>query len=191
MHETELPAFYGKKAKREYFRHINPKDSKNFWKSMKAINKKQSSIPSLKYNGMLCESDEQKATALNFFFSSCFNLSHSPLSPSAPQHHQINSSYEEFYCTTDEVEHMLRNLDCAKACGPDKISARMLKSTASSIAPSITVLFNCSIRCGKLPDQWKLSMVVPIPKSTKMSEPSNYRLISLLYTWKTFGKAYV
>ena len=77
---------------------------------------------------------------------------------------------------------MLKNLDCAKACGPDKISAQMLKSTASSIVPS---LFNCSIRCDKVPDQWKLSMVVPIPRSTNTSEPSNYRPISLL---SIFGK---
>ena len=76
--------------------------------------------------------------------------------------------------------HMLEHLDCSKACGPHQISARMLKVTASSIAPSITKLFNISIRTGKLPDQWKLSMVVPIPKSSNLSEPSNYRPISLL-----------
>ena len=86
-------------------------------------------------------------------------LSHSPLNPSTPQHHQINSSYEKFYCTTDEVEPMLRNLDCAKACGPDKISARMLKSIASSIVPS--VFFICSIPCGKLPDQWNFQWLFP------------------------------
>ena len=75
---------------------------------------------------------------------------------------------------------MLKKLDCFKACGPDKISAQMLKYIASSIAPSIARLFNHSIHCGKLPDQWKLSMIVPIPKASRMSEPGNYRPISLL-----------
>ena len=56
----------------------------------------------------------------------------------------------------------------------------MLKYTASTIGPSIARLFNCFIHSGKLPDQWKLSMIVPIPKSSQMSEPGNYRPISLL-----------
>ena len=35
--------------------------------------------------------------------------------------------------------------------GPDVISARMLKGAAISIAPVLTMLFNCSIQTGKLP----------------------------------------
>ena len=56
----------------------------------------------------------------------------------------------------------------------------MLKSTASSIAPSIHKLFNLSIRLGRIPHQWKHSMIVPIPKSTRMADPGNYRPISLI-----------
>ena len=41
-------------------------------------------------------------------------------------------------------------------------------------------LLNFSIRLGKLPDAWKTSFVVPIPKSSKNHLPSNYRSISLL-----------
>ena len=84
------------------------------------------------------------------------------------------------YCTVEEVQHSLQSLDVSKASGPDKVSARMLKEIASSIAPSITNLFNCSIRFGKLPIQWKTSMIVPIPKSTNLANPENYRPISLI-----------
>ena len=56
----------------------------------------------------------------------------------------------------------------------------MLKCTASCIAPSVTKLFNLSIRVGRIPDSWKESMITPIPKSsTKSSDPGNYRPISL------------
>ena len=169
-----------RKAKRQYFHRIKPSEPKKFWKFVKALSKNRSSIPALKFNDILYESDEQKAAVLNSFFSSCFNLSHPPLDPSFPEDHLSVPNCEALYCTTEEVMHMLEHLDCSKACGPDQISARMLKVTASSIAPSITKLFNISIRTGKLPDQWKLSMVVPIPKSSNLSEPSNYRPISLL-----------
>ena len=56
----------------------------------------------------------------------------------------------------------------------------MLKHTADSITPIITSLFNQSISTGTVPDQWKLSLVVPIHKQGDKSNPSNYRPISLL-----------
>ena len=60
------------------------------------------------------------------------------------------------------------------------ISAQFLKHTACSIAPSITNLFNLSLRVGRIPDKWKESMITPIPKSAaKSSDPGNYRPISL------------
>ena len=51
----------------------------------------------------------------------------------------------------------------------------MLKSTAPSIAPSITNLFNASLKTGFLPVAWKSSHVVPI-----YTKNTNYRPISLL-----------
>jgi hypothetical protein len=79
-----------------------------------------------------------------------------------------------FLCTEDEVEAMLLSLDSSKA--PDNISARMLKSTATSIAASVTTLFNMSI---EIPDEWKTSSIVPIPKGKGGISPSNFRPISL------------
>ena len=75
---------------------------------------------------------------------------------------------------------LLSSIDTTKSSGPDGISGRMLKSTASSITPSITKLFNLSIKIGKLPAEWKLARVNPILKHGSKSDPSNYRPISLL-----------
>ena len=88
--------------------------------------------------------------------------------------------YNYICCTVKYVEHQLQKLDTSKANGPDGISAKMLKETARSIAPSVTKLFNLSLRTGCFPTDWKTSHVVPIPKSDQHSSPSNYRPISLL-----------
>jgi len=64
--------------------------------------------------------------------------------------------------------------------GPDGVSATMLKCTATSIAPSVTQLFNLSTQSGKVPTEWKQSLVVPITKSSDLSSPNNYHPISLL-----------
>ena len=78
---------------------------------------------------------------------------------------------------------MLGSLDVYKSNGPDGISARMLKSTSYSIACAITKLFNMSIASGKLPTDWKLSLVIPIPKKGDHSDPSNYR--PTLFSWSS------
>ena len=57
----------------------------------------------------------------------------------------------DILCTVEEVQHMLQKLDTGKANGSNAISAHMLKHTASAIAPSVTELFNLSIRTGQLP----------------------------------------
>ena len=61
------------------------------------------------------------------------------------------------------------------------MSGRMLKGTSHSIALVIMKLFNLSIKTGKIPQKWKISFTVPIPKSqTNTDDPCNYRPISLL-----------
>ena len=50
----------------------------------------------------------------------------------------------------------------------------------SNHSPSLTKLFNQSLSTGIIPLSWKKSLVVPIPKNKEVSNPSNYRPISLL-----------
>ena len=77
---------------------------------------------------------------------------------------------ETISCTEEEVMGLLLAVDTSKALGPDGISGKMLKNTALSIAPSVTKLFNLSIKT-----------VIPIPKSSDNTDnPCNYRPISLL-----------
>ena len=123
---------------------------------------------------------------LNTFFSMCWNNSEPSLFEAdnttySENAHNHSLSLDDLLCTQEQVLNLLRNLDTGKANGPDNISARMLKETASSIAPSLTCLFNLSIANGQLPRLWKTASVVPIPKSSNNKHsPSGYRPISLL-----------
>ena len=75
----------------------------------------------------------------------------------------------------------MNGLDTNKASGPDGISVRMLKGTAIFITQILMELYNLSITSGKVPSKWKISSVVPVPKSSaNIDNPSNYRPISLL-----------
>ena len=83
-------------------------------------------------------------------------------------------------CSDEEVLLLLLHLPSDTASGPDGISSRMLKSTAHTIAPVLTCIFNLSIQSGVFPSDWKLFHVVPIPKFNSPSSCSDFRPISLL-----------
>ena len=168
-------------AKKSFVDTIPTGNTKEFWKAIKLLNGKGSqTIPVINHDGRQLVSDQQKADALNYFFHSCFNTTLPPLSEEGNSVLDPDACPEELYCSEQEVYELLTNLDHKKASGPDGISARMLKGTATSIAPVLTMLFNCSIQTGKLPSAWKVSNIVPIPKGSSSDEPCNYRPISLL-----------
>ena len=48
----------------------------------------------------------------------------------------------------------LRNSKTNKASGPDNIPAWVLKDHEALLAPALTAIFNCSLREGKLPNEW-------------------------------------
>ena len=142
---------YLRSAKFAYFKNLNPMKTKEFWKICKLLNKTASSIPTLTTPGTTAHSDLQKAELLNSFFTTCLNRSRTPLD--VLEHQALPCSGEfpnSLLCTEDSVF--------------DNVSALMLKRTAASIAPSITQLFNQSLQLGKIPSDWKLSHIVPIPK---------------------------
>jgi len=55
----------------------------------------------------------------------------------------------------------------------------MPNRTAVSITPALTELFNLSITSGSIPQKWKLSSAVPIPKSSANAEYPSNRPISV------------
>ena len=120
----------------------------------------------------MAHSDGHKANMLNSIFYSCFNQSHPAIAECYPPH---LSCPDDVLCSEDEVCDLLAAMDVTKASGQDGVTAKILK-----IAPSFTKLFNLSVKLGVIPSQWKISLIVPIPKHSDGSNPTNYRPISLL-----------
>ena len=146
---------------------------------MKLLNKRESSIPTLINHGEKVVPSRNKADLLNTYFYECFNKSVPPLGEYHPHLNPSNFPVE-LLCTEEDIYDLVAELDCNKSTGPDDISAKILKGTATSVTPSLTHLFNMSITTGCFPDAWKLARVVPVPKANDMSNPSNYRPISIV-----------
>lgn len=81
--------------------------------------------------------------------------------------------------STREVRRLLLSLDISKPPGTDGIPPILLRSCAPELAPIIAKLFRLSLSSGQFPSSWKLSHVLPIPKRGCLSDPNNYRPISI------------
>ena len=89
----------------------------------------------------------------------------------------------------ENVTHLLKTINVNKATGPDNIPGRLLKIAAEILSPSLTVIFNKSLSTGIYPNAWKMAKVLPIYKSGKRTDLSNYRPISIISTVaKIFGR---
>ena len=75
---------------------------------------------------------------------------------------------------------LLESLKRKKATGLDDIPAYLLKDCANVIAKSLTHIINSSLTTGVFPTDWKLSKLIPIPKSKPYNRIENYRPISVI-----------
>ena len=151
---------------------------KAFWSYARSKASGKDSTPKLvDNNGNVATKDEDKAELLNKHFASVFidepNTNYPVLEPPAVRMLDIT-------ITKAKIERNLLKLDSSKSAGPDGIHAKILKETASEIAYPLEIIFNKSLKDGKLPDAWKTAYVTAIYKNKgKDTDPSNYRPISL------------
>lgn len=81
--------------------------------------------------------------------------------------------------TEEGVKKLLLNLNPNKACGPDGITPRLLKTVAEEMAPALTLLYRNSHNSGTLPLDWKMAYITPVFKKGERYLAINYRPISL------------
>ena len=72
-----------------------------------------------------------------------------------------------------------------KACGPDGISARIIRECCDELAVPLAKLCSLSFAQGIFPTRWKQANIVPIFKKGCAKNPNNYRSVSLI---PLFGK---
>jgi hypothetical protein len=78
------------------------------------------------------------------------------------------------------MEKALGNLKINKAPGEDNITAELIKNTSHELKKRLHALM-CKIWTDeKMPDNWKIGLIVPLFKKGDKMECENYRGITLL-----------
>ncbi len=109
----------------------------------------------------------------------------SPLSPgqtppALPQPpHSSPDCRTSFGISPEQVRKELVRLHPGKSPGPDNISPRVLKACASQLCGVLQNLFTMSLQHQRVPELWKTSCLVPVPKKVHPTAPNDHRPIAL------------
>ena len=80
----------------------------------------------------------------------------------------------------NEVLNVINFLNLHKSVGHDSISSYFLRLASSSLAPAISFFIDNAFRIGIFLHSCKLAIVIPLFKSRKTDNLTNYRPISIL-----------
>ena len=148
-------------SKHAFFNSLVTSDKRKFWKMVKQISKQKPTIPTFISNNSIASTDLEKANLLIEQFFSNFNKAIFTSPTILPDHELTPDNFpEELLLTDDKVFELICGLDVNKSTGLDDVSARMLKATASSFTPILTLLLNRFLKKGDIPRDWKIARVV-------------------------------
>ena len=162
------------KAKKRYkynegkkLENIAKKQPRKFWKSLKKCYKKsQTGNNDVKiddffdhFNTLLGQNPDNNENDTDFG-----NVQNDDLDK--------NISEQEIRCAVFKQKN-------GKSCGPDDLSAELIKSSYDIISPYLISLFNDLFNNGVYPESWGLGYIVPIFKGGDPKSPKNYRGITL------------
>ncbi len=117
------------------------------------------------------------------------NLFKSSLPFTAPPPQKI---YEVPPIIVSEIVNALRLAKSDKAPGKDGVTMEMIRSAGERFWRALAVRFNCYLKEGKIPSQWKGSNTVLLYKKGDKEDLKNYRPICLLsHIYKLFTKIIV
>lgn len=150
---------------------------KRFWSFLKCF-KQTKSASVLENGGVEVTDDVERANLLNQAFAKKFSSSTVTVFPNVPS--CVDATLNDFYVSEDIVRSLLQDLVVGKACGPDGLSARILRECAVELAVPLCKIFRMSLSKGIFPEKWAEANIVPIHKKGSRRDPGNYRSISLL-----------
>ncbi len=134
-------------------------DNKPFWKYIKSARNDSPGVTPLKKNGTLHADGASKVEILNDQFSEAFTKE-SPVAIPDPIGTKF-PSIKNIVISVGGVAKLLRNIKPNKASDPDNIPCRILKELADETAPCLATIFQQSLDCGHLPEDWKTAQVLP------------------------------
>src|SRR5688572_6748102 len=88
--------------------------------------------------------------------------------------------HEVYTISSEEIETVIKELPKGKACGSDNIAAELLQSMGEKGMEVMARLINKIYKSGQIPEDFRKSIFVPVPKINRAQECSDFRTIALI-----------
>ena len=85
--------------------------------------------------------------------------------------------------STFEIRCIINQLNINKSCGSDGIEAKFIVLASEVLSPVLAILFNACFDFGIFSTCLKTAKVVPVYKADNINKVTNYRPISILFTF--------
>ena len=165
-------------------------DSKKTWDLLRGVlklgeKKSEGAVPkSINYEGEVLVG-EKIADGFNKYFSSvgpelAKSIPKSKLGADTYLKGKTNRKFKFQELCPESIEWYLQKLKDKTSVGFDGISSRVIKRVTPVIVEPICHLFNLSLKSGFIPQEFKISRVIPLFKAGKRDDFGNYRPISII-----------
>ena len=128
---------------------------------------------------MYIKSEKEYVNDLNSFYArfDCYDFSETCNNLRSELREHVTHAYEPI--ATYEVRRSLTKINTNKACGPDRLSGKLLKICSYQLAEIVTYIFNLSITSMVIPKLWKTAEIIPVPKRSKIESMNDLRPAAL------------
>ena len=163
-------SFYNRKVE-----HLRTSSRHDWWKHMKELlGLKSNSTQPLQTLAMSTSEGnmDRFVQQVNDFFQSVSGH----LEPLSPDNHFLQSDCplpDNLCVSIEDMEKRLLSLNTRKASGPDGLPVWIFRDFAHLLAGPLASIANATLRDGHIPEQWKLSDTVPLPKTKPLNSIEN------------------
>ena len=177
-------------AKKVYYRQKikdSGSDTGKVWKTINSVLKRkvnENVINEIEFNNVNIDETDLISEAFNKYFSTVgIKLANEIVQPNITFNNYLNDIYENSFkfsrITENEILEIIRELKEGSP-GIDEIPISVIKKCKYELYIPLLHMCNLSLSTGVVPDQLKLSCIVPIFKGGDKRKIINYRPISLL-----------
>ena len=165
----------------------NKNNSKELWQILKSLIKhRSSSLKSITFSGVEEQSEQLISEKFNsYFVDSVLQINRSIETITEPaeitEPNNVSCIFNGFSPITFAA---LKDIcfGLQKSAGIDNVNAKVIQDCFHVIGHDLLDLVNESLQTGHVPNVWKESLVVPIPKVNGTDKAEEYRPINMLHT---------
>ena len=121
---------------------------------------------------MLCATEKEKLDTISEQFLSVYAHERNVNVPNNGQ--TPFPDIPDLNVSTAGVDKQLLSLNPTKACRPDKLPPRLLRTVTKELAPALTFLLNQSYTASIVPMQWKQAIITGFLEKGSKLDPANH-----------------